>query len=235
MKSLRRGVMCLFALVAVAGCTSTQVENRQILVNEKIPRPNHIWVYDFASTPDQIPPQSGFFGQLSVPSSQTPQQIATGRQVGSDLAARLAAAIREMGMPAEQAGPGTKPELNDLEIRGYLLSVNKGSAVERVAIGFGAGASELRVAVEGFQVTDQGLRKLGGGQVAAGGSKGPGEALPAVVALATANPVGLIVSSGVKVYGEASGSSTIEGREEAVVKEIAEKIRPRFQAQGWIQ
>jgi hypothetical protein len=235
MQSLRRSVVCLLSFAAVAGCASTQVENRQVLVTEKIPRPAHIWVYDFASTPQQIPSESGFAGQLSVPSSQTPQQVATGRQVGADLAARLAAAIREMGMPAEQAGAWTQPERNDIEIRGYLLSVNEGSAVERLTIGFGAGASELRVAVEGFEVTDQGLRKLGGGDVAAGGSKGPGAALPAAVALATANPVGLIVSSGIKVYGEASGSSTIEGREEAVVKEIAAKIRPRFEEQGWIQ
>jgi hypothetical protein len=235
MKSHARSVSCLFALVGVAACASTQVEDRQILVTEKIPRPDHIWVYDFATTPDQIPPQSGFAGQLSSAPSQTAEQIETGLQVGADLAARLAAAIRGMGLPAEQANAGTTPQINDLEIRGYLLSVNKGSAVERVAIGFGAGASELRVAVEGFQVTDRGLRKLGGGDVSSGGSKDPGEVVPAAVALASANPVGLIVSSGVKVYGEASGSSTIEGREEAVVKEIAEKIRPRFEQQGWIE
>jgi Domain of unknown function (DUF4410) len=234
MKSPGRSVTCLFALVVVAACASTKVEDRQILVNEKVPRPDHIWVYDFASTPDQIPPESGFAGQLSG-ASPTAEQSALGRQVGADLAAQLAAAIREMGMPAEQAGPGTRPQINDLEIHGYLLSVNEGSAVERVAIGFGAGASELRVAVEGFQVTDRGLRKLGGGDVAAGGSKSPGAIVPAVVALASANPVGLIVSSGIKVYGEASGSSTVKGREEAVVKEIAEKIRPRFEQQGWIQ
>jgi hypothetical protein len=38
----------------------------------------------------------------------------------------------------------------------------------------------------------------------------------------------------VKVYGEASGKSKIEGRAEATAKEIADKIRPKFQEQGWI-
>jgi hypothetical protein len=38
-----------------------------------------------------------------------------------------------------------------------------------------------------------------------------------------------------KAYGEASGSSKLEGRAEATAKEIAEKIKPRFQQQGWIQ
>ena len=53
--------------------------------------------------------------------------------------------------------------------------------------------------------------------------------------IATGNPAGLIVSTGMKVYGEASGSSKLEGRAEAMAKEIADQIKPRFQQQGWIQ
>lgn len=52
--------------------------------------------------------------------------------------------------------------------------------------------------------------------------------------LATANPAGLIVSTGMKVYGEASGSSTIEGRGEDLAKEIAMVLQVKFQEQGWI-
>jgi len=38
-----------------------------------------------------------------------------------------------------------------------------------------------------------------------------------------------------KIYGEESGKSTIEGRADATAKEIAATIKPRFQQQGWIQ
>ena len=41
--------------------------------------------------------------------------------------------------------------------------VREGSTAKRVAIGFGAGASELGVAVEGYQMTAQELRRLGWG------------------------------------------------------------------------
>ena len=68
-----------------------------------------------------------------------------------------------------------------------------------------------------------------------GGSKGPGAAAPLAVAIATGNPLGLIVSSGMKVYGEASGSSKIDGRAEQTAKEVANQLRPRFQQQGWIK
>ena len=140
-----------------------------------------------------------------------------------------------MGMPAARGGVGTTPQINDLVIRGYLVSVHEGSAAERVAIGFGAGASALKTAVEGFQVTAQGLRKLGSGAVDAGGGKSPGAALGVVGLIATANPAGLIISSGMKVYGEASGSSTVEGRAKATAKEIADVLKERFEQQGWIQ
>ncbi len=67
--------------------------------------------------------------------------------------------------------------------------------------------------MEGFpQMTAQGLRKLGSGTVESGGSKTPGAALPATVALVSGNPIGQIVSNGMNIYGEASGRSKVEGR-----------------------
>src|SRR5262249_4743982 len=126
------------------------------------------------------------------------------------------------------------PQMHDIVIKGYLLSVHAGSEAERLAIGFGAGASELKTVVEGFQMTSQGLRKLGSGTIDAGGSKGPGAAVGVAGLIATGNPAGLIVSTGMKVYGEASGKSKLEGRAKATAKEIADAIKPRFQQQGWI-
>ena len=139
-----------------------------------------------------------------------------------------------MGMAAARAGAGTMPQVNDIVIRGYLVSVHQGSAAERVAIGFGAGASELKTAVEGFQMTPQGLRKLGSGTLDSGGSQTPGMALGVATFAATANPAGLIVSTGMKVYGEASGSSKVQGRAKATAKEIGDVLKKRFQQQGWI-
>jgi uncharacterized protein DUF4410 len=235
MTSHSRIVSCLFALVLIAGCASTETSNRQILVNEKIPRPARIWVYDFAATPAEIPADSALAGkQLEDPTPQTPEQIATGRQVGAQIATQLVEEINGMGLLAARASSRTTPAINDLVIRGYLLSIDEGDATKRVAIGFGSGASQLSAAVEGFQVTTQGLRKLGSGNVDAGGGKTPGGAVGVAALIVTGNPVGLIVGGGAKAYGEYSGSSKIEGRAKAIAKEIADKIKPRFQQQGWI-
>jgi hypothetical protein len=236
MKSFSRIVSCLFALVLIVGCASTKTSNREILVTEKIPRPDHIWVYDFAATSAEVPAESALAGKHSEhPTPQTPEQIEAGRQVGAQIAEQLVEEIRGMGLPAKRASSGTTPQINDLLIRGYLLAVDEGSAVKRVAVGFGSGGSELTVAAEGFQMTAQGLRKLGSGTVGSGGGKAPGAALGTAALIATANPVGLIVGGGMKAYGEYSASAKIEGRVKAVVKEIADQIKPRFQQQGWIQ
>jgi len=218
------------------GCASTKVTDRQILVNEKVPRPDHILVYDFAATPADVPADSTIAGQYDEHITlQTPEQIAAGRQVGAEIAAQLVEEISGMGLPAERAPTGTTAKINDILIRGYLLTVDKGSAAKRVGIGLGSGASELKALVEGYQMTAQGLRKLGSGTVDSGGSKTPGAGVGLASLLVTGNPVGLIVSGGMKVYGEESGKSKIEGRAKQTAKEIADQLRLRFEQEGWIE
>ncbi len=121
-----------------------------------------------------------------------------------------------MGLPANRVSNQTAPQIGDLVISGNLISINESDAIKRMVIGFGSGTSSLKVAVQGYLMTAYGLQKLGSGNVDSGGSKSPGAAVGAVGAIATANPAGLIVSSGMKIYGEASGSSKVEGRAEQI-------------------
>lgn len=232
--AITTSLACL-AVFLLAGCASTKVTNQQRLVTGQLERPAHIWVYNFAATADELPSDSPLAGEADVDSTpQTAEQIAAGKELGSEIALQLVTQIRAMGMPAFRAQPGTVPQINDIVIRGYLLSIKDGSAAKRIIIGFGAGGSSMSTLVEGFQVTPQGQRKLGSATVDSGGSKGPGAALGVATFLATANPAGLIVSSGMKVYGEASGKSTVKGRAQATAKEISDTLKKRFQEQGWI-
>jgi hypothetical protein len=228
-------VLSLFALAFLAGCASTKITSRNEVVTGQLPRPARIWVYDFAATPADVPAGSALAGQYSEHSTpQTADEIATGRKLGAEIATELIKRIRNMGMPAEHGVAGTTPQINDIVIRGYLISYIEGSAEKRILIGFGSGASDLKVAAEGFQMTAQGLRKVGSGTLDAGGGKAPGADLGVLSLIATHNPVGLIVSSGMKVYGQESGKSTVEGRAEQAANEIADVLKKRFQEQGWI-
>ncbi len=51
--------------------------------------------------------------------------------------------------------------------------------------------------------------------------------------LLTRNPLGLIVSSGVDIYGETSGEATVEGRAKQTAREIPNQLKVRFEQQGW--
>ena len=233
MKSLSRVVVCRLVLVLLAGCASVKVSDTENLVTGKIPRPHHILVYHFAATPAEAPELAHQYAAADT--SQTAEQIQGGRQLGAQIAREVAAAFRAMGLPAEAAPIGTPLEMNDIVFKGYLISVQEGSAANRVAIGFGSGASELRTAVVAFQRTPQGMRRLGSGSGVAGGNTTPGGVMGVAGLVATGNPAGLIVTSGMKAHGEVSGSSTLEGRAKDTAKEIAERLKPRFQEQGWIQ
>ena len=120
------------------------------------------------------------------------------------------------------------------QFRRHVISVEGGSTVKRFVIGFGSGASEMDTIVEGYAVTPQGWRMLGSGTLSSSGNKMPGMVAPAAVAIATGNPIGVIVMGGAKIYGEASGKNTLEGRAKATADAIAEQLKIRFRERGWI-
>jgi hypothetical protein len=236
MKICNKMVVFLFGMIAAAGCASTNVTQQTPMSSPGLARPNQIWVYNFVANPADMPANSSIGGQVGAPSTPpTADQIQQGRQLGALIAKELVVDINAMGLSAVQAGPGASPQVGDGVIRGYLVSVQGGSAAQRFVIGFGAGTSEMDTVVEGYAVTPQGWRRLGSGTLTSSGNKTPGMVVPAAVAIATANPIGLIVVGGAKIYGETSGRSGLEGRAKATADEIAEQLRMRFQDRGWIQ
>ena len=219
----------------VAGCASTQVTNQQHFTTGHLPRPGNILVYDFIASAADVPADSALAGRPDLNTApQTADQIAAGRRAGAEIAVALAKDIGDMGMPAERALPGMKIQINDIMIRGYILSVDEGSTVKRLTIGFGSGKSTLKVVVEGYQMTTQGLRKLNSGTINARRHPNPGSELGLATLIVTGNPVGLIVGSGVRAYNEASGRSKIEGRARQIAGAIADQLKPLFQEQCWV-
>lgn len=208
------------------------------MVRPGLARPNQIWVYNFVAAPADMPSDSSLAGQVGAPSKPpTAEELETGRKYGAMITEELVKDIQAMGMPAVVAGPGSTPQVGDGVIRGYIVSTeggNTGSMVKRMVIGFGSGTAEMDTVVEGYLVTPQGWKKLGSGTLTSAGNKTPGLVVPAAIAIATANPIGLIVVGGAKIYGAASGRTGLEGRAKSTADEIAAKLKIRFQDRGWI-
>jgi hypothetical protein len=226
-------VHCL-ALIALVGCASTKVTDRQTYQHGRLPRPDRILVYDFATTYADLPswsePARRYDATMTTASGEV---LKKGRELGAKVANNLVEEIREMGLPAMSAeGQTLRP--GDIMIVGYFESIDEGSAVKRVALGFGSGGAELKTQVEGYQMTEQGPRELGSRDVDSGAGKSPGVVVPLAVTIATHNPIGLIASTVLHVGGEASGKTTIDGSAQRTAKEISSELKMIFQQNGWI-
>jgi hypothetical protein len=229
-----RAAAVLLAVVVVAGCASTEVTERQRYEGAKLARPDRIIVHDFTADPADVPPESAFAAQIGGAITPPPQQVALGRKLGAQVAEKLVADLRAMGLPAVRAAGQPAPRADDIVLRGYFVAVDQGSATQRVLVGFGAGGAELKTAVEAYQMTTQSLRPLGRGEIKSGGGELPGMVVPLAVVAATANPIGLVVGGVAKGTGEATGSETIEGAAKRTADEIAAQLRTAAEEQGWI-
>jgi hypothetical protein len=227
----------LLALLALAafGCSSVAVSDRQEYTGGKLPRPGRILVHDFAATPADLPAWSEERAQFADSgANQTPEELEAGRKLGALVAKDLVEQISAMGLTAVRDVDQPPPNEGDIVLIGAFTSVDKGSALERVTIGFGKGDAQLKTHVAAYRMEDGTLIKLGSGSTDSSGGKTPGVIVPAIVTVATANPIGIIVGGAVKAEGELSGRTTIEGSANRTATKIADVLKVKFQEQGWI-
>ncbi len=179
-------------------------------------------------------PNSALTAEAAAPAAQTAEDIEIGHKLGAEVAEQLVADLREAGLPAVREEGQPPPRPGDIVIKGSFYGIEEGSGGKRVLLGFGSGAAELRTAVEGYQMTATGLRRLGGGTTNSGSGKMPGMVAPLAVYAATANPIGLVVVGAMKVREMRTGSNTIEAAAKRTADEVAARLKVAAQKQGWI-
>ena len=237
MKVFSRIVCTAFALAMVVSCASTEMTERKSRIgSKKIAKPDRIYVFPFASTPADVPSWAVGAGKHVPPSKPpTPEELKVGREIGDLVAKELVTEIQKMGLVSLNGGPQSRPQPNDVLLTGYFESVEEGSTIKRVGLGFGSGATELTTSVEGYQMTKTGPQLIGTTKYEQEGGKTPGIIVPLAVLAATANPIGLVVMGGAKVAMEVTGKSKIEGAAQRTAEAIAEQIKVRIKEQGWIK
>ena len=223
---------CLLTALLVAGCAGSDVSNQQSNVaTDAIAKPERVFVYDFASTAADIPADSAIsemIRQRTTP--QTAEQIALGRQLGALVAAHLIEELNDKGIPAFAVGnTGPVPHQGDAIVRGQFISIDEGSRLKRVVIGFGAGAAELKTLAEAYVVTSSGLVTLGSAEVEAEGGKMPGM----VVSLGVGTAATIAASGASKVFTEA-GSESLDGAAKRTANELAKLMVKAYKKRGWM-
>lgn len=232
--SLRYVPPLLLALGLLAGCASSDVTSRRGYEGE-IAKPARVVVYDFSATPQDVPADSvlaGRFAQRETPQSE--EEVALGRDLGARVAKRLVENLSALGIVAERAADGAVPQLGDGVIKGTFVSLDEGSRLKRMVIGFGAGAAELNTVVEGYQLRETGLHPLGSAEIEAGGGKMPGILAPVGIGAAAGRAATSAAISGTANVVKEVGPESIEGASLRTAEEITKIVEDAYRARGWL-
>jgi hypothetical protein len=229
-------IVGLMAVLVVSGCAQTQVKT----VSEygaKLPRPDRIFVYDFATSPDDVDTSKGIISDLEHLVKKTPrtkEEKAVGRHVANALSKELVKEIQNFGLPAERAAGKPPATGKILEIEGQFLSIDEGNQTERVIIGFGLGRTDVKTNVQVYDTAAQGRRAVEKFTTDAKSGRKPGMAVfVGAGALAGHAAVSALVSGGVSAASE-KFSANVEADAKRTAKEIAKRLGQFFVRQGWI-
>lgn len=241
-----------FACVTVSCAKATVTARQTYAENEELPKPDRIIVYDFAATPEEVPADDPLIGLYDKPTRpQTADEVILGRKLGAEIAGELVKEILNLGMPAERSSTGLTPGIGDLLIKGVFVSIDEGSRLKRILIGFGSGAGELKTLVEINQITTEGPRPLISEEIKATGGKMPGMffSVPAAVlagpaglsvaAVATPGPAAAVgqstATSGSTNVASELGPESIGAAAKKTAKEITNALTQIFARHGWIR
>lgn len=227
----------MFLFGVLIGCRAS-TEN-VMTYGGQLPRPQRIVVYDFTSTSGDVHLQSGLGAEIKERMQEAEgvslaeQQTKLQQDIVRLMTKQLVQEISKLGLPvesAETAGPVTESQLS---IEGQFLTIDEGNQTKRLVIGFGKGASHVRIAVqvletiagqhrlvEDFYTNANSSRKPGFGPMAGvGAASGAATAVTAGVGLGTT-----------AIMGAQDAESDTKQAAVAITKELARF----FAKQNWI-
>jgi hypothetical protein len=228
--------MAAVGLLLLAGCASSGVAQRQgAPAAQELSRPGLVIVYDFVGTLDDLPSDSAISGAVQPhPVPQTPEEVELGRLLGRLVAKHLVGNLNQAGIEARPVASAPVPRIGDAVIRGEFIVIDEGSRLQRLLIGFGAGAADLRTLVEVHQVTATGLRPLGSAEIEAAGGRMPGVLVPIGLGAAFGNVAVSAAIAGISKIAQEAGPETIEAAARRTAGEISRLIIDAYRERGWL-
>ena len=221
---------CLLAALAVAACAGADVTSRQTrLADQKIATPALVYVYDFASPFADAPEGSAIAAMAArKPAVVNKADAGLQRRLGAVIAKHLVSELQERGIAAVRAGAASRPRTGDAVVRGDFFIADKGNPVQRVLIGFGAGAAEVSTLTEIYLVVADTLVPLRSAEVEAEGGMMPGM----VLSLGAGSLINVAFSGASAAYSEA-GPESVEGAARRTATQIAQFMLAGYVQRGW--
>ena len=223
-------LVALFALFlgGCAGGSAKQVSSRG---DEPVPRPPVFLIYDFAVDPEDVMVDTT--GLTSGDEASSVERLSEGKEWANALSESLVRQFMKEGINSRRATGSTHIPLNAIAVKGQFISIDEGDEIKRTTIGFGAGAEDVSVMVQIYQMKKTGLMRISEIEAEGHGRKTPGVAGPAAVAVGAGMVVGLVVSSAMNLKSEA-----VDGSMQSTVNDIAEELVQRgvnyYKKRGWL-
>jgi len=215
------------------GCASASVTPVAGSANQStLARPGVVFVYDFAVGADDVMIDT-LGAEFMSEGEKLTEQEQTARATASAFSMELVEQLRKEGINAQRAERGDLPPLHAIVLKGQFITIDEGSRIKRMVIGFGAGSSEIRARVQAYQATDRGLRRIAEAEAEATGSKTPGMAVPVAGGAAMGSAAtSAVISGGMNITREARGAMNPDA--ERMAKKIAERAKAFYVRQGWL-
>jgi Domain of unknown function (DUF4410) len=219
----------------LSACTSVTVDP-EVGAVEQLPPPDRVLVYNFAVTPQEV--QLDAVGSAitqtfdGTADSQQEQQV--GHAVANALAKHLVTNIQNMGLYAERAAGPVPPTGIDVLILGQLVSIDEGSAAERMIIGLGAGRSDIEAHVQVYQSVSGRRIPIETMVGTAKSSLMPGAAETMGVGALTGH---LLVSAAITAGSQVANqtlSANVDSEAGRLADKVADQLKSLFIQQGWV-
>jgi hypothetical protein len=236
---IKSGLLTFIVLAVAFGCAPTNVQQEKMTLTQ-LPRPDLILVYDFAVSPAEVELDTGLSAELMQKyqehkgSSRTAEEIKVGHKVADAVAEELVKKIRSYGLWAERAFGLPYGKGKVLMVKGQFLTIDEGNRTERVAIGFGAGRTDVQANVQVYELTPQGMKQVDDLRGTAESGRKPGMAEMMGVGAIAGHLLASTVISGTLSGATEMTSATVEADGKRLADKIATDLGNFFIDQAWI-
>lgn len=237
--SIPRFAACMALIAAAAmlsSCARTQVEHR-VVNTGRLPAPDVLVVNEFSVSPDEVALDHTIglrLQELLGEDADDRERLRIAQEISALVSRELAASLARQGFRTIRGAAAAPAGARVLEIDGQFLSIDQGSQRQRMIVGFGLGASEVRVLVQAFEVTDSGRELVDDFYITTQSSRRPGMGPMAGGGAVAANVGASMALSGTTALIGAR-AQTVEADARNLADRIAAELQQYFVTQGWVQ
>ena len=220
----------------LSGCASSQLTVQDADLLER-PAPSQVFVAQFAFSANDVSPDQSIIKRMNNQLNNVPPQTAeeqAGLSVARVMQKTLIKNLNNEGITATATLDNIVPPVGSLIIEGELLTVKEGNSFQRMAVGLGAGQSQVISYVTAYYISPTGPINLVKFYSNSKSSVKPGVASMLVVPAAAGGSLATTAVVGGTVDTLTARRQTAEADAARTAKQIAKKMDQVFETEGWI-